>query len=180
MISLKPRKKNVVNLKLNQMKTQELLQLLENHKDTALLFEYSTGQLVGANYHITEVKHIKIDSVDCGSQTDAWNETVIQLWESPSEIGKTEYMGTRKALSILEKVGTMKAYDLDSEVKFEYSNSLFHTAQLFVNDYDLSNNQLIFKLAIEKTDCKAKETCAVPETEEMVAEESCTPGGGCC
>ena len=162
------------------MKTLELLQLLEKHNDSALLFEYSTGQLVGANYHITEVKHIKIDSVDCGSQTDAWNETVIQLWESPSEIGKTEYMDAGKALSILKKVGTMKPYDLDSEVKFEYSNSLFHTAQLFVNDYTLSDNQLLFKLAIEKTDCKAKETCGVPDKEELVEEECCSPGGGCC
>ena len=101
------------------MKTQELLQLLETHKNTSLLFEYSPERLVGANYHITEVKHITVDSVDCGAQTDAWKETIIQLWESPSEIGKTEYMSSYKALAILKKVGTMKAFDLNSEVKFE-------------------------------------------------------------
>ena len=163
------------------MKTQELFEVLEAHKDKSLLFEYTTNQLVGANYHITEVKHIAIDSVDCGAQTDAWNETIIQLWESPAEIGKTEYMSTYKALGILKKVGTMKAYDMTSEVKFEYSNSLFHTAQLFVNDYEIHGDNLIFKLAIEKTDCKAKETCGVPETMEVVANEaSCEPGGGCC
>ena len=82
------------------MKTQELFEVLEANKDKSLLFEYTSNQLVGANYHITEVKHIKIDSVDCGAQTDAWNETIIQLWESPSEIGKTEYMNTYKALRI--------------------------------------------------------------------------------
>ena len=163
------------------MKTQELFEVLEAHKDKSLLFEYTTNQLVGANYHITEVKHIAIDSVDCGAQTDAWNETIIQLWESPAEIGKTEYMSTYKALGILKKVGTMKAYDMTSEVKFEYSNSLFHTAQLFVNDYEIHGDNLIFKLAIEKTDCKAKETCGVPETMKVVANEaSCEPGGGCC
>jgi len=75
----------------------------------------------------------------------------------------------------------MKPYDLASEVKFEYSNSLFHTAQLFVSDYELTNGKLLFKLAIEKTDCKAKETCGVSVTAEVVLEESCcTPGGGCC
>jgi len=163
------------------MKTRELLQLLETHKDSSLIFEYAPGQLVGANYHITEVKHIKIDSVDCGAQTDAWNETVIQLWESPSELGKTDFMSTFKALGILKKVGNMKPYDLDSEVKFEYSNSLFHTAQLFVSDYELSAKNLVFKLAVEKTDCKAKETCGVPETEELVsATACCSPESGCC
>ncbi|NND62487.1 MAG: hypothetical protein HKN48_04775 [Flavobacteriaceae bacterium] len=163
------------------MKTQEFFQLLKDHQDKSLLFEYSNGQLVGANYHITEVKHVKIDSVDCGAGTDAWNETIIQLWESPSEIGKTEFMSAYKALGILNKVGTMKAYDWEAEVKMEYSNSLFHTAQLFVNDFEIHGNNLLLKLAIEKTDCKAKEICGVPETVEATSPEgTCTPGGGCC
>ena len=163
------------------MKSQELFEILETHKDSSLLFEYTPGHFVGANYHITEVKHITIDSVDCGAQTDAWKETVIQLWESPSEKGKTEYMGAKKALDILNVVGGMKPFNLTSEVKIEYGNSLFHTAQLFVNDYELNNGNLIFKLGVEKTDCKAKETCGVPETEELVEEASCcTPDGGCC
>ena len=163
------------------MKTREFLQILESNKNTSLLFEYTPGQFVGTNYHITEVKHISVDSVDCGARTDSWNETIIQLWESPSELGKTEYMTSVKALEILNKVGTMKPYDLDSEVKIEYSNSLFHTAQLFVSDFELSNGKLLFKLAIEKTNCKANEICGVKDTVELVLEESCcTPGGGCC
>ena len=100
-----------------------------------MLYEVITdnNQFVGANYHITEVKHVTIDSVDCGSKTDFWKETIIQLWESPQEIGKTQYMSVYKALSILRKVGKMKAFDLNAEVKFEYSNSAFNTAQLFVS-----------------------------------------------
>ena len=163
------------------MKTQELFDVLKANQDKALLFEYSDGQLVGANYHITEVKHVKIDSVDCGAGVDAWNEPIVQLWESPSEIGKTEYMSTYKALGILNKVGSMKAYDTQAEIKFEYGNKLFHTAQLFVNDYEIHGNNLLFKLAVEKTDCKAKETCGVPEAATVeTVESSCTLGGGCC
>lgn len=163
------------------MKTREFLSLLDAHKDTSLLFEYSPNQLVGANYHITEVKHIKIDSVDCGARSDSWNETIVQLWESPSELGKTEFMSSYKALGILKKVGTIKAYDLDSEVKFEYGNALFHTAQLFVNDFEIQNNQLRIKLAVEKTDCKAKEECGVPEPAMAnETQSSCAPGSGCC
>lgn len=169
------------------MKTQEFFKVLEVNKDKSLLFEYAPNLLVGANYHITEVKHIKVDSVDCGSQTDAWNETVIQLWESPIELGKTEYMSVFKAAAILKKVGEMKPYDLDSEVKFEYSNANFHTAQLFVNDFEIKENNLIIKLAIKKTDCKAKELCGAPEqvvelAEKVVekVESCCSPSSGCC
>lgn len=163
------------------MKTQEFLDILKNNQDKSLLFEYAPGQLVGAHYHITEVKHLKIDAVDCGANTDTWNETIIQLWESPSEIGKTEYMTAYKALGILNKVGTMKPYDLNSEVKIEYGNSLFHTAHLFIDDYEIHGTNLLLKLVVTKTDCKAKETCRVPETVFVNEEESCcTPGGGCC
>lgn len=165
------------------MKTQELFKLLQEHQDKALLFEYAPNAYVGANYHITEVKHTSIDSVDCGLGTDAWNETVIQLWESPSEINKTDHMSTLKALGILKKVGTMKPYDMEAEVKFEYSNNHFHTAQLFVNDFEIHSNDLIINLGVEKTDCKAKSTCGIADeknNEVLVEEPCCTPEGNCC
>lgn len=79
------------------MKTQELFKVLEQNQDKPLLFEYAPNLLVGANYHITEVKHITVESVDCGSNTDGWRETIIQLRESPKELGKTEYITVRKA-----------------------------------------------------------------------------------
>lgn len=167
------------------MKTQELLNLLQTHQNKSLLFEYAPNLLVGANYHITEVKHVSIDSVDCGAGTDDWKETVIQLWESPKELNKRDYMVTTKALSILNRVGGMKPYTLDAEVKFEYSNSTFHTAQLFVNDYEIDGNNLIVKLGVEKTDCKAKSTSEVTEQKEALVladgdEPCCSPEGNCC
>jgi len=173
------------------MTTQELFKLLEQHQDKTLMFEYVPNKWVGANYHITEVKHTTIDSVDCGSQTDFWKETIIQLLESPNEIGKTEYMGVYKALSILKKVGKMKPYAMDAEVKFEYSNASFHTAQLFVNDYDVIGQNLIVKLAVKKTNCKAKDTCGISSPLNVnVAEAStsaipnlepcCASDGNCC
>jgi len=161
------------------MTTQEFLEILAANQDKSLLFEYTPGNFVGANYHITEVKNISIESVNCGGGTEEWKETIIQLWESPLEKDKTVFMSTYKALSILKKVGRITPYVLDSEVKFEYSSPTFHTAQLFVNDYELIDKNLIVKLAVEKTDCKAKDICGVPETIEET-QEACAPGSGCC
>ncbi len=161
------------------MKTNKFLALLNENLDKSLVFEYAPGLLVGANYHITEVKNITIDSVDCGAGTDFWKETIIQLWESPEELGKRDYMVADKALSILNRVDKIKPMEKDVEVKFEYSNALFHTAQLFVLSYQIKDNNLLFHLGVEKTDCKAKETCGVPETTEVM-ESSCAPGSGCC
>ena len=164
------------------MKTQELFSVLKQNQEKSLLFEYAPNLLVGANYHITEVKHITVESVDCGAQTDAWKETIIQLWESSNELGKTEYMSVFKALGILNKVGKMKTYFADAEVKFEYGNAAFHTAQLYVNDFEIQGNNLIIKLAVKKTDCKAKELCGIaePVEENSSSQPCCTPDGNCC
>lgn len=162
------------------MITSEFLNLLQDHKDKSLVFEYQAGKVVPANYHITEVKNISIESVDCGARTDSWNETIVQLWESPSEIGKTEFMSSYKALGILNKVDKMRAMDRDAELKIEYSNHQFHTAQLFVDDYTWNNDKLVLKLSVKKTDCKAKETCGVPIEATLESNSSCAPGSGCC
>ncbi len=162
------------------MKTSEFLELLASHQNKSLLFEYTPGKLVDANYHITEVKHIAIDSVNCGAGTDAWKETLVQLWESPVEKDKTVYMSTYKALSILKKVGRVKPFEPEAEIKFEYGNKSFHTAQLFVSDVEINGKHVIVKMAVEKTDCKAKEACGIPETIVAEQEACCAPGSGCC
>ena len=163
------------------MKTSEFLDLLHGHQNKSLLFNYSNNEYVGANYHITEVKNTIYDTVDCGSGTNFWKETIVQLWESPKEKDKKEYMSVYKALAILKKVNRIKPMDLDAEIKFEYSNETFHTAQLFVNDYEIREQHLIIKLAILKTDCKAKEACGVTtETVGQVSEACCQENSACC
>lgn len=162
------------------MKTSQFLDLLKDHQGKSLLFQYAPGLLVGANYHITEVKHASIDAVDCGSGRDSWSETVIQLWESPAEIGKTAFMSAYKALAILKKVGQIKPYNLDAIVRIEYGNTMFHTTQLHISDYELKESNLIIKLSVSPTDCKAKETCGIPEEINTEPSSPCAPGSGCC
>ncbi|HMB63472.1 MAG TPA: DUF6428 family protein [Eudoraea sp.] len=161
------------------MKTKEFLTLLNEHSDKSLLFEYQEGKTVGANYHITEIKNTTIDSVDCGAGTDYWKETVVQLWESPEEIGKREYMSVNKALSILNRVDRIKPMEPDAEIKFEYGNAAFHPAQLFVNEAVVTKGSLLVRLAVVKTVCKAREECSVPEATEA-AEAVCSPERNCC
>ncbi|MEM8507146.1 MAG: DUF6428 family protein [Bacteroidota bacterium] len=161
------------------MKTKEFLSILETHKEKSLLFEYQPSNFVPASYHITEVKNIQIEAIDCGARSATWEETLIQLWESPAEKHKSIYMPASKALDILKRVDTMRPLTRDAELKFEYGNANFHTAQLFVNQYSWDTHQIIFKLGVEKTDCKAKASCGVPETSNATVE-SCVPGTGCC
>ena len=163
------------------MKTNELFSILKEHSNKALLFGYNESQLVAQNYHITEVKHTAIKAVDCGGQMDAWNETIIQLLEPASYNGEAA-MSCLKAAGILNKVGTLAAYDMDAIVKFEYGNTSFHTAHLPVDQVLVGDNKIIIQLKSDATQCKAADACGLTldELTSSVNEDSCSPGSGCC
>jgi len=166
------------------MKTQEFLNVLKENEGKALLFEYQQGLYAGTNYHITEVKNVDIKSVDCGGKTNAWKESVIQLWESPSEIGKKDYMVVEKALAILERVNGIQPLWLDTEAKIEYSNANFHTAVLDIHNINITSDKVIVTLFVSETLCKAQEECGVlveeTATTNTKEEACCSPQSGCC
>ena len=112
-----PQRHNVVNFFI--MKTVEFLNLLREFPNKTIRFAYAPSQFVKQGYHITEVKHLTIDTVDCGGRSHFWKETIIQLWEDPSNTD-TSYMSAFKALSILKKVAKTKPFVQEATLKFEY------------------------------------------------------------
>ena len=163
------------------MKTQEFLNELKENNQKALLFEYQENKFAGTNYHLTEVKNVTFESVDCGGKLNDWKESHIQLWESPTEVGKEYYITTNKALAILERVNDIKPLWLETEVKVEFGNAEFHTSVLSIDSIISDDNKMIIKLFENKTQCKAQEICGV-SAEDTVEEPlgSCAPGSGCC
>jgi hypothetical protein len=166
------------------MKTQEFINTLKVNKDKDLLFEYSENKFAGKNYHVTEVKNVQFETIDCGGNVNNWKETQLQIWESPTETNKKEYLTTTKVLSILEKVNEIKPLWLDTQIKIEFGNANFHTSVLKIKNFQLNKEQLIVKLTTEETRCKAKETCGIEDDacceskEEPIA--SCCEGSDCC
>ncbi len=161
------------------MTTQEFLTLLQAHSNKKLIFEYDINKFVRADYHLTEVKNITIDAVDCGAGTDFWQETIVQLWESETIDKNATNMSAFKALAILKKVDGIRPMVKTAEIKFEYGNSTFHTAQLFIKNTHSTAQNLTISLAATKTDCKAKDACGIPEP-TPTNESCCSPSSGCC
>lgn len=161
------------------MKTREFLQLLSEHPRRPLEFEYRTGSRLRPGYHITEVKNLQIDATDCGGRTDSWQETVIQLWESPVPETSPRPITARKALAILDRVDRSRPLLQESLLKFEYGNAEFHTAQLHVAHAYLDGEALVVALTPERTQCKASDLCGVPEPASN-ASACYEPGTGCC
>jgi hypothetical protein len=163
------------------MKTQEFLKLLKENNQKSLIFEYQENKFAGTNYHLTEVKNVTFETIDCGGKVNDWKETHIQLWESPSEVGKEYYITTDKALAIFDRVNAIRPIRLETEAKIEFGNDEFHTSILSIDSIVSDEHKVKVKLFTDKTQCKAQELCGVlvEETSEATSE-SCAPGSGCC
>ena len=160
------------------MKLQEFINILETNPDKELLFAYTANHLAGANYHLTEVKNVQFDTTDCGGKTNFWKETHFQIWESPKEIGKTDYMKTDKILSIIKRVGSIKPLMLETELKIEYGNQIFPTSVMPIDQIIINEQRVVVNLFTESTRCKANDVCGVSEENEE--ENSCCTTVDCC
>ena len=185
------------------MTTLEFLNVLEQHQDLPLLFEYKKGAFTRMDYHLTEIKNVSFDTVDCGGLQNNWKEVHVQLWENAIP-EPNHRVDTTKALKIFQVVQKVRPTLTDVEIKFEYGNESFHTAISPVRAMEVYDNQIIVKLGKEETTCKAQDRATTSEEKaaaccspadvvqvkkkpmvnlsNLVAtkEECCTPGSGCC
>lgn len=160
------------------MKVSEFITVLEEQKNKELLFAYAKDKLVGANYHLTEVKNVQFDTTDCGGKTNFWEETHFQLWESPTELGKRNYMTTDKILAILQRVDSIKAIKKDTDLKMEYGNDTFATSVMPVKHIEFDAKRVYVNLFSEATRCKANDVCNIPLEQEE--KEACCTTSNCC
>jgi len=161
-------------------------EMLTQHADLHLQFEYEQDKLVASDYHITEIKLAKITSVDCGGTVNNWNEVVLQLIEPESHVAEKP-MPVNKALSIINLVESKITLDADATVKIEFGNNEFATRQMHPAIFITDNNYLKIQLTPDFTQCKAisrGETCGPKPNIQLVNlatnNACCTPGGGCC
>ena len=143
------------------MKVKEFIELLKSHPGKELKFAYGENKYVAANYHLTEVKNVTFDTTDCGGQTNFWKETHMQLWENPSEAGKTRYMTTDKIFSILNRVDSIKPLLKDTDIKFEYGNKQLNTGVMPVHSFHSTESEFEVRLYEEAARCKANDVCAI-------------------
>ncbi|GAB3574077.1 hypothetical protein GCM10027578_36090 [Spirosoma luteolum] len=173
----------------DRLSWQSFTTMLSRFPDHELQFAYGANERVAPNYHITEIKQVVIQSVDCGGQRNAWTEIVLQLWE-PGGAATGRAMPVRKALSIVELVQQQLPLDPAAPVKIEFGNSRFDTRQLYPVDWLLTSDQLTVRLTPDQTQCKAQNRpgpdgtlaacCGPLDAIEPVAVDACVPGSGCC
>ncbi len=134
------------------MKTKEFLELLNDNPEAGLKFEYDLEKFVPDTCHITEVKNVTIDSVDCGGNPDSYKQTIVQLWV-PKDEKRRKPWTAQKALSIFQKVDQMTPIDGDTDIFFEYGNGEIRTSNFSVEAINFDDG-LTVQLYVQPTVCK--------------------------
>ena len=173
------------------MTTQSFLALLANNPQKELVFEYEANQFIPV-YHITEVKNVHFESIDCGGNAHEEYQTITQLWISPKDFLLKKCMTAEKALKIFNIVDGVKPMKKETEIFFEYGyqdlrTSVFSIEAITHKKNEESDNQLIIKMFVPKTACKPSQqviekgkaalNCCAPV--EQVAEKN-KQVLGCC
>lgn len=152
----------------------EFLAQLQTAPGSELRFEYALDQFVPKAYHITEVKNVHIDSVDCGGRPDSYDQTIVQLWIREGEFAD-RHMSTDKALKIFDIVEKMKPMKKDSPIFFEWGTGELRTSVYAVEAIQKQDDLITFQLKAPVPVCKP----ALEVVELATADASCG-AGGCC
>lgn len=149
----------------------------------SLNFILPDGHSVPVHFHITEAGLVTRNFMDCGGETRTEKTAIFQIWTAEDTQHRLD---PAKLLKIIHIAGDILTED-DLTVEFEYQSDT-------IGKYGVGFDGENFLLIPSQTDCRAKESCGIPEPAAAESDQSlqqlsvvnsrqetsCTPGGGCC
>lgn len=137
---------------MKDTETGRLIDLLSNQSDTPVRF-FLDGVSINQGYHLTEVKHASIKSMDCGRRTDSWEEILIQLLDGPAD--STEgFMSASKFVAILS--ATLESFTMQSApvLFFEFTPENGPLLKLSIVSIECNDQEVSIQLTHETAVCK--------------------------
>lgn len=140
------------------MNTSSFLTALRSHGSFPLVFR-SGGEIVSPGYHLTEVKRVSYETMDCGAMTHRWSETQFEIWvpaAANAERGRG-HMAAEKFLRIIDRVETELPLKPDAIARIHASFAGGAAALYDVAAVEARDGQLSVELTPDRTRCKSAE-----------------------
>ena len=138
-----------------------------------LRFAVGGKKLVPNDFHVTEIKKVSVESLDCGGGASAWEELVIQLW-SPRGDDAPEPMTVEKFSKILTKADALPLLD-GEHVRFEYAPVGQPAIQYTLSGLTTSADALEVELTAPYVACKPIERGQLTELSVIREAACCAP-----
>lgn len=127
---------------------------LHNHATKPLRFVVAGEQRIPNDFHVTEIKKVSVDALDCGGNHAQWQELVVQLW-SPEGKNDVIAMTAGKFVAILEKMAAVELLDSPT-VRFEYGDATSPAVQYNLGTLHGSDTALEISLEPPYVACKPR------------------------
>lgn len=130
-----------------------LLDLLEYAKaqpETAPVHFTANGKGINAGFHITELKHAKINSIDCGGNEDQFDEVTLQLLDGYGGLAMSSGKLAKILAHSLKAIPALENKDL--RVEFAPENNGLHIYHM--EDVTVVNERLTIALTNGAAVCK--------------------------
>jgi hypothetical protein len=153
-----------------------VLAALAVHDDKELRIDYA-GRRTQPGYHVTEVKAGSFITLDCGSNPDAWQETVLQVEDIPARDGERS-MTVRTFRNILLQVGKKVRLNEDARMTIEIGVPGEPMQVFDVAGIEVEDAVVVLQLGPRPAICKPRHRAAQEQ-----ASASCCAGStksSCC
>lgn len=175
------------------LNTHEFLNALSAHADAPLHFVHAEFS-VPAGFHLTEVKALAIEAMDCGGQAEQWYETHFQLWQPQLQPQAAEQLqsgdasqslSASKFSQIVERVRPAVPLRHGAQVRVEWGDAGRPAVAYPVSGVHLEGGTLSVHLYSPQVACKANArqtgSCdPAPQELSVLDASACAPGSGCC
>ena len=170
------------------MKTSSFLAALRADLELPLVFR-AGRDTVSPGYHLTEVKRVSYETMDCGAMLHRWAETHFEVWvPALAELTPGRgHMAAGKFLKIVDRVQGELALNAEAPARIHASFAGQPAALYDIEAVTAENGQLRVELKPDRTRCKAAERrvaaatggCCGSATAAPDAEKSVEAGCGC-
>jgi len=167
------------------MNWNEIYTILSSYPNKIISFQWDEDYVIRNGYHLTEIKVVAVNSVDCGGIMNAWREIVLQLWE-PDSKNAQEVLTAEKFLQIVKTVKELMPLDGHLPVKIEFGNQQHETRQVQLKEVQIKDDELLFFAESYLPGCKALdrgESCGPLKPKIKLSDiqnNSCNLESGCC
>jgi hypothetical protein len=150
---------------------------IKKHLNTAdsVNFILENGVRVPDHFHVTEVGVITKQFIDCGGTIRNEKVANFQLWNANDVEHRLKPAKLLNIIRLSEEQLGME----DLEIEVEYQGATIGKYALGFDDND-------FILLAKQTACLAEDSCGIPQEKkklsltDLINQNACTPGGGCC
>lgn len=146
-----------------------------------LVFAFG-GERINPGYHVTEVKHAAVRSLDCGRGSDQWDELVVQLLDG-SPASDEEHMSGGKFLGIVNAALSSLTIQQPTELFFEFSPGNTAIRKLRIESAQSDDQQAVVTLGPEQAVCKPFQRAKLAGAQTGATTGCCGPAqttSSCC